>query len=933
MKHILGLVCGVIGCLGLFGQTPVHQHISDVDGLPSMQIYDLFLDSKGKLWLGTEEGVFSYDGFEFTPYSLSKARSTAVTNICEVDSGRLLFHNFSGQTFLLRNDTVSLFGLKTMDGVLYDIQEYDKSNNGLFYFLAQQKVYRGKNPLKDTFSLRYPTQNTDHKVRSLNAVWNDSLFTERNIVIDLERGEEYPSSYSGRVLGLFGGKRIHFDFKNSPNIQWGSNRESLNIFDDGRPTTINKVYHENDTTVWLCTRDGLSRIQLNGTYKTWLSGIIVTDMLSDLDGNYWVSTLHNGLYKIPKRGPIWVMDTVSSFLNQHITQVSWYSDSLFFVGTQNGKLWQGSSEHQVNLVFDSHFKEPIKAISALPKGYAVVGNEVFFLDKDFALIKYRYSAAKKTVPIDGDKLAVACGNEGAIINVSSYQHIALRSRRARTTEYFKNKVFMGYDDSLMVYDTLGNQIEALTTPKGSIVASAMVASDSALWIASFNQGILRYQGDSVVMMIKPHELPRGVKLHLHNGALYIATGKGLYEYSTHLKKLRNMSTLLQLPRGAITGVSRSGDKLLIGMRQGLIYCNLQSTDDIRPQIETSERFQVTSGLASVYSMDTEGLTIDYDYWNYTSNRYDSVYFRLNDGTWKSKAALPSTFTFPTPKTGRHRIQLAYKPTSSAVWYETTFEIQPPYYQSIWFRLTVVLLLFSTVILYFLWRIRKQRIKNAQALRLAQSEKDRQLSQLVALRSQMNPHFLFNVLNSIQDFILQNEKGAANKYLGKFADVVRNTLSLSSKELIGIDEELRNLDNYISLEALRFEDSINYTLEVQPGLDLSFYSIPPLLIQPFVENAIKHGLMPSHQVKKLRIRLMESERKLLIEIEDNGVGIQSKTKEEEKAKHESFAISASKSRLELLSHLFQREISIEIHSPVANERGTRVRIYLPILTPK
>ena len=116
------------------------------------------------------------------------------------------------------------------------------------------------------------------------------------------------------------------------------------------------------------------------------------------------------------------------------------------------------------------------------------------------------------------------------------------------------------------------------------------------------------------------------------------------------------------------------------------------------------------------------------------------------------------------------------------------------------------------------------------------------SQLSALKVQMNPHFIFNALNSIQEYILTNEKKLANSFLGKFSDLMRLYLDMSNKKSVSLAEEIKAMQLYLELEAMRFEDSFEFNLHVDENLHTDDIQIPPMIIQPYVENAIKHGLL-------------------------------------------------------------------------------------------
>jgi tetratricopeptide (TPR) repeat protein len=252
----------------------------------------------------------------------------------------------------------------------------------------------------------------------------------------------------------------------------------------------------------------------------------------------------------------------------------------------------------------------------------------------------------------------------------------------------------------------------------------------------------------------------------------------------------------------------------------------------------------------------------------------------------------------------------------------------------------VLLIFALVLGY-----RQKKLKQTQemtSLQLKQTkerlniEQQYRESELKALRSQMNPHFIFNALNSIQEYIVQNEKKLAGKYLGKFADLMRLYLQHSQARTITLQQEIDALKLYLELEKLRFEDTLDYSLEITEGTDTEI-KIPSLLIQPYVENALKHGLLHKKEDRELRISFNGDERneELICEVVDNGIGREQSKKinQNNNPTHKPFAIGANEQRINLLNHGLKRQITLSIEDRV-NENGepsgTHVKMVIPIM---
>lgn len=215
------------------------------------------------------------------------------------------------------------------------------------------------------------------------------------------------------------------------------------------------------------------------------------------------------------------------------------------------------------------------------------------------------------------------------------------------------------------------------------------------------------------------------------------------------------------------------------------------------------------------------------------------------------------------------------------------------------------------------------------------EKQYRDSELKALKAQMNPHFIFNALNSIQEYIILNKKNLASDYLGKFSDLIRTYLHHSSKGLIPIEEELNCLKMYLELEELRFEEKLIYTINVTNDIDVCDTLIPTMLIQPYVENALKHGLLHKESNRQLVISLSKNihENSITCIVEDNGIGRKKalELKTVKNKQHQSLGTKVTKERLNLLNYGKENQIGVKIEDLYNNEesKGTRVIINIPL----
>jgi sensor histidine kinase YesM len=210
------------------------------------------------------------------------------------------------------------------------------------------------------------------------------------------------------------------------------------------------------------------------------------------------------------------------------------------------------------------------------------------------------------------------------------------------------------------------------------------------------------------------------------------------------------------------------------------------------------------------------------------------------------------------------------------------------------------------------------------------------SELTALKSQMNPHFIFNALNSIQELYTIGDKKTANEQMANFASLTRKILDVSGKQKIDLADEIDILTKYLELESIRFENDFSYKINLTDNIDEDYLQLPPMLIQPFVENAIKHGLLHKKEAKQLNINfiLNDDETILICEIIDNGIGRQASAaiNANRSKSHVSFATSATQKRLDLLNKNKEVIVSV-VYEDVKDEwqkiAGTKVIVRIPV----
>ena len=207
--------------------------------------------------------------------------------------------------------------------------------------------------------------------------------------------------------------------------------------------------------------------------------------------------------------------------------------------------------------------------------------------------------------------------------------------------------------------------------------------------------------------------------------------------------------------------------------------------------------------------------------------------------------------------------------------------------------------------------------------------------MTALRAQMNPHFIFNCLNSIKLYTLENDSQTASDYLTKFSQLIRLVLENSRSEKVTLQKELETLTLYIELEAMRFKNKVQYQINVPISIDQQYIEIPPLLLQPYVENAIWHGLMHKTEGGNIWVNVSQPKEYILhIEIIDNGIGreMAMANKSKSATRQKSFGLKMTAERLEAINHIYQTNTHvtiIDLQDADGNAAGTKVTIEIPL----
>ncbi len=320
-------------------------------------------------------------------------------------------------------------------------------------------------------------------------------------------------------------------------------------------------------------------------------------------------------------------------------------------------------------------------------------------------------------------------------------------------------------------------------------------------------------------------------------------------------------------------------------------------------------------------------SVDYSLLNYDHAEGNRYYYKLDgvDNQWKENEnghlnfynLPPGEYTLHVKGGSKYGEMFPGEDSVAII-------VRAAWWQMLWFRLLSLCAIACALAVFITRRINHIRREASVKQKIAETE-------MMALRAQMNPHFIFNSMNSIENFIMQNERRLASDYLNKFARLIRIILDSSRNELVQVAKDMEALQLYVDLEQLRFSNKFSYRTTIEPALLQDDYQVPPLLIQPFVENAIVHGLAHSDKAGLLlQVSAAREEEYIRYTIEDNGIGRSQANayNRQYKAGHASVGLLISQERIDIFNrrHHCGSEIRIiDLYDGQRLPAGTRVEI--------
>jgi|GEM_PF-1535152 len=926
IKPYLSLIRTTLGVLlvstllyqDLLSQDPFHYHFDTETGLPSSEVYGVIFDEEGIGWFPTDRGLCSYNGYEFKVYTTSDSlTNNTVLGLQKDPEGRIWARTLDGSIcFLDEGRIVPFQGNDSLGGVSYRgwaILDFvwDQQGRMIFWHSPTSEKVEG-------------FYRWDAKAANLESFTFDCLL------------DEYPHFEfpEGPVLDLGIGILSHNSLNNfsmlpdstclytkgyKPTVLYWARAGQEKVVDSiSLPGIINGYYFNEQDGLWVGSSRGLYHFE---DFKSpapptvYFKNLIVSRLAQDAEGNYWVSSLSDGVRCIPSFKFKYPSSIDSASSSQTCLSLA-KTDDFLVVGGMKGEL----------LVVDSAFQ--IRTLLNDPGEFGIYSDP----QNSRRGINYPKIRVGKN---PGEKEAQVFRNKATgrhIFDLNDSIQCLITDLRITWLNRFTNerntcftpRTFSSRAISAMATDSciwigaisglirLGLDPENFSMELEDFGAPPLAHRVNDLKGDSLGRLFAGTSGNGLVIVEKgiPHVFQEkdGLSSNMINRVwvenehtVWIGSNRGLdrlvfdREDNYRIVKLDQINSSHGLPSNFIRDLLVWKEKLWLATNSGLIY--LDPDEVIKDSLPIPEvKFDKVRVNKTYYypntvldlNYDENNIIIDFLAVSFAQpNTHPFYRYRLSgsDTTWNYTNSrrvqypeLPSgDYTFEV--SACNRLQIWDSDPA-----QLQFSISPHFSKTWWFQGLVLLCLALLVGGGVQLRNRQRRLKEIQARTLQEAElktneaklRTRE-AELAALRNQMNPHFVFNTLNAIQNFIFRQDAPKANYYLGKFAKLMRDGLEFSLQSFVPLSEELEFLKTYLELESLRFPDRFEYKIKVDDALDPKRIQLPPFLFQPIVENAIKHGFNEINHKGILMIQITGvSNDDITVTIQDNGSGISSAT---------------------------------------------------------
>ena len=939
----------------MFAQNPYYIPIDISSGLPSNSIYDIFQDSKGFMWFASGKGLCRYDGNFTKTFTADFQSSKSGSCIQEDIYGRIWYENFDGFLYYIENDEIkALQQSKPLGYFRYGITNKHllvlESNGVRFYDLKTLK----------------PIKKVALKIKYLSFVYNseDKLYVLDDKLYEIDdfgtvKSYEYPVDFKS-------------DF-NSPIVQKHNNgiviiskfSNKYCYFEDGKfsnqhynfPIDFIQNLATTPNNIWLCTTKGVLKFNTQTLeHKNYFSDKNISFIYLDKQNNYWISTINEGVYFIENFDTkIIQLSSKPSVLSRSKTEllVGTENEALFSINPNDynvKSIYKGELNHTVNLLFQD---EQSGNTYFTTSGFKTLSNS--------KIKELKFGSVKSIAKIDEKYFSFAASNASGVFTnkkelKSKWDGVFEKYEIYKTDDYDRFNLVIFSNGKSTVYNP-ENETIYFATNTGLIAFSKNKSTEikyknetiyfvkieyykGMLYGFSSNEKIYTINSKNE---IKPYILPKNLlkdkieRIALKDHFLFFFTSDAVYELDLENNALRK---ILTLTKGIdITSVEILNNEYYFASSKGIIIkSDATNKVNFAPKLfinkitvnDEKNRLKNKSKL----SFSENNIKINFTVLSHIPNEKYKVLYSINNSKWNILEAENRNLILSSLAPDDYEIRLKIDAKNCSSIETIHFSIAKPFWLNPFLLSAIAILLLLILYGLYKWQICKIEQKNQLELDKINLEKNVNKSKLKAIKSQMNPHFFYNALNTLQSYILSNEKKQAVDYLSKFSNLTRTILEMTEKDFTSVSDEIKTLSLYLDIEKARFEEDFSYEITTNSKTENDHIKIPTMLLQPYVENAIKHGLLHKQGKKELHISFEKTNDIIKITIDDNGIGRQRSAELNaiKNKNHISFATEATQNRIDLLNQYTHKNISIVIvdkSNALDQSLGTTVIFEIPI----
>ncbi len=938
-------------------------------GLISDDVYKIFQDHKGYIWLFTDYGAMKYNGkkFEQTLKNIP-FKESFIYSFYENDKGQLWVANSNAKIYEVRNDSAFL-----IKGTEIISEQLKKSIAEITQLVVDDSlnIYA----VTKLFTYKFPKKNNYLRGEKLNYQLDKDTIAYNVICVNNDLLPEYLDA-KNKHLGAYFLNHNTIKVK----IKCCDNKEE--IFDiPSSVLTGPKFFKKYGSNIYICFYNKIVKICSDKSIKEIPLNSIITSFVKDKNDHLWVGCVNNGLFEIDQHDSI-----VHHYLNDKtVNEVLIDSQNGLWLSTEGFGLYHCKGSNTYYYDKNEPLGLPISLMKKIDDKIFIFNNQgdLFIVEKNgltqvkksndigsepLDIIKYHslylISYRHKTEYFDLKKgvVKVIVATQKTFYVPYRYSFIdkdtLLLVRRNGLRKVYNDSLLQKIDFNFKVFDCIVRDGKIIiTTDEGlyeyynnklsrpdhfkitqkCVISKIVEGKFGDLWFCSKGYGLFKLTPNNE---LKHYTINNGLPSNIINDisfnndhSILLSTNIGLF-HSCKYKKW------IQIYQEQVESAIQDKNDVYFSTKNGLIVFK-----DIKPNEEHPIYFNLSSLFVNAklstskqiehLKHDQNNIEFNFDVISFSSNVSDIIYqlsgSANNIGITKNQQIIfqnlaPGTYTLTASLVAN------YNKSSSIV---IPFVITPAFWQTVLFKILVFIIMF--LLCFLIFRITFRYYKNKEN-RENKIEKLIIEYKLIALKAQINPHFMSNCLTAIQQLIISNKIDEANQYLAKFSFLVRQVLNFSSKMLVSLAEELQITKLNIELEQLRFENKFEFISEIDKDIDLKKIVVPPLIFQPIIENAIWHGLLPLRNKRKgvLRMKIYIFNQSLIIVIEDNGVGRSTNTDVISNLK-DSKGMNLINQRIQSLNNFYKTDngklLFEDLFDDSDNPLGSRITITLPIFNSK